>query len=248
MNRSRDFATTAARPSARIEHMFEDVVAESPWGEAATARRRARLRFRRDVGAAAADPAVADLAVAPIGRPRSGTTPGAGRAGARLRQVRAVGVAGAGPGLGHRGPGPAVGRHVDRGDRRVRPARLVGGRAAGPAARRAGPRRPADRAPVFGAVGGGGQRVRPRRGRGGAAPVPGYRVRADRVGPAAARDAARHASRCGSPGGSTPRRPGRSTTPPWCCPTSTPGPCEAGCCPRRRSRPWPSSRRRWPGR
>ena len=34
----------------------------------------------------------------------------------------------------------------------------------------------------------------------------------------------------------------------WCCPTSWPAPCRTGCCPGRRSRPWPSSRRRWPAR
>jgi hypothetical protein len=41
---------------------------------------------------------------------------------------------------------------------------------------------------------------------------------------------------------------GLSTTPPGCSPTSWPGPWRRGCCPGRRSRPWPSSRRRWPAR
>ena len=116
---------------------------------------------------------------------------------------------------------------------RVRPDRFVGGGAAGAAARRAGPAA----ARRQGAVLGRGRRVW-------AASTPptrsGWRCacpaapRGARIGLArlAAVDAARGRMRCGSPGGSTPPRPARSTTPPWCCPTRSPGRSEARVLPR----------------
>ena len=121
---------------------------------------RARRRLRRGVGAAAGrggrrSRRGSRWAARGVGRGL------VGRAGAGLWQVCAVGVVGAGPGLGDRRSGPAGRRHAGRGGDRVRPDRFVGGGAAGAAARRAGPAAARRQGAVLGAVGGCGQRDAP---------------------------------------------------------------------------------------
>ena len=181
------------------------------------------------------------LAARGVGRRR------AGRAGARLRHVHPVRVVGAGPGLGHHRPGPAVRRHVDRGDGRVRPGGLVGGGAAGAAAGRAGPPPPHRPGAVLGAVGGGGQRVRPRRGRGGPAPGPRHRVCPDRV---ACRLLATLPDtfalwEAGRIDTAKARAIDEATV---VLSDELARAVQDRVLPRARNRPWPSSRRRWPAR
>ena len=173
----------------------------------------------------------------------------AGRAGARLRQLRAVGVAGAGAGLGTADPARLSDDDADRGDRRVRPGRLLGGGAAGPAARRAGP--PPARRPgaALGATGRGWAASTPPTRSGWRCTWPaGTACRPDRRWPAGCWRALPDTHALWEAGRIDTAKARAIDDATWCCPTSWPAPCRRGCCPGRRSRPWPSSRRRWPGR